>query len=249
MRILILIAMLTIGSVHAQMINANTEVFHSDDKSKVAFKVNKALEVYSQPKDKSGWFTVRMIVLVEKASVSEDDLLASESFLFDLDGEKIGATVEELTLLEKAKAQGRKNKNKWMAVVEGQVFKTKFVRGTVPEMTLENIFTSGKKGMMARQIDDYIDEHRLIREDVGEFSFYPIYRENHSLKRDKDFKILLVYKKGGSFYGIVTHDFALDISAKTIKEDDPIYMYFPVMKANDRDLNEIFELVFEFIAL
>lgn len=249
MRILLICALLSVGSLHAQLLNANTEIFHSDDKSKVAFKVNKELEVYSQPKDKSGWFAVRMIVLVEKASVSEEDLLASESFIFDLDGEKIGATVNEITLLEKAKAQGRKNNDKWMTVIEGQVFKTKFARGTVPEIAFQDLFTSGKRGMMARQVDDYIDEHRLIREDIGEYSFYPIYRENHALKRDKDFKILLVYKKGGSFYGIVTHDFPLDIPAKTTKEDHPIYMYFPVMKANDRDLNEIFELVFDFIAL
>lgn len=237
------------GSLEAQILNNRASIKSSDNQAATVIQINESLQVFSQPNTREGWFTVRMVVMVERSNLNDQDDIYEGADLFNQDGERVGVVRSALPIVEKTKAHGRSNRDKWMVVLEGQAFKTQFERGSLPELELESLFSSGKRGMMGRMVDDLISQWGLIREDRGDFSFYPMYKENYSLKKNQDFKLLLVYKKGGSFYGVVTNGFTLDIPAKTTKEDPPMYFYFPVMKATDRDFNDIFDHVFDFITL
>jgi hypothetical protein len=249
MRFTALLLLLFHINAGAQVLSSRAKMVSLQDKDKVMINLSSPLSAFSQPTGTPGWFLVRVVVMVEKTSVNEDDVLMKGSNIYNQNGENVGVTASNITVIETSKAQGRSNRDKWLVVLEGKAFKTQFERGSVPELELEQLFLSGKRGMMGRMVDDFISENRLTREDRGDYSFYPIYKSNYTLSSKEDFKLLIVYKKGGSFYGIVTNGFQMEIPTKSTYEDDPLFFYFPVMKASESDFNDIYDMVFDFIAL
>jgi hypothetical protein len=249
-KITFLLAILISGfGIQAQTLKAKSSVKSPANKDITILEPKQGIDVYSHPQG-NGWYTLRIKAMVLMRNLDDSlKMVAKGSVLYDLDGAEVGTLKEEVICVQMKQADGRKNKDKYLIIIEGQAFKTQFENNSIPEEALQKLFSGKKRGMVGKEVNNLVSEWGLPRTDHGDFTFYPIYREHYSTKDREDFKILLVYKKGGSFYGIVTHGFSMDIEAKMEKADDPFYFYFPVMKATDRDFKAIFDLVFEFIPL
>ncbi|MCC5918907.1 MAG: hypothetical protein JJU02_16440 [Cryomorphaceae bacterium] len=247
----IFILLISAVAVHGQTFKQKSALKSATNYEKTIFVAEKPIEVFTQPKaSPEGWFMVRIHVMVKKSHLDEEEeTIGKDAEVYNLEGEKIGELMMDVPYLEKGKAASRKNRDKWEVIIEGQAFKTQFERNTIPEEALSNLFNSVKRGMISKEVDQLLAGWDLPYNDLGDFTFFPIYREHYSLDNKNAFKMILVYKKGGTFYGIVTNEFQLDIPTKSQRSEGDIHFYFPTQKATDKDFEAIFNFVFEFIPL
>jgi len=240
--------LLTVTNSFAQTLKDNASVRTSDNKDVVLWRAERSIEAFTLPTDQANWYDVYVRVLVDK-SMLEDEILAEGTVLYLAGGETYATLEREIKVFKHAQAQGRKNKNRWEVVLKAKAFHTQFEKGSIPERKLEEMLNTTKKGMISREMDALIEEWQLKLVDMDEFIIYPIYQTQRSLSKESSFKMLIVYKRGGAFFGIITNEFQLNIPVKSEKEESDLHFYFPAQKATDRDFDALMNVVFEFIKL
>ncbi len=238
------------GSIKAQQLKSGASLRAFDNKDKTILLTEKETTAFTLPSAQKNWYDVHLKIWINKSVLDEEEmLLASGTEFFLENGDKLGQAEADIKVLEFAQASGRKNKNRYVAIIQAKAFHTQFERGSIPERRLEEMLNGTKKGMISREMDAIVQDMNLKFVDAGDFTFYPIQQDNMDLRKESSFKILIVYKRGGAFFGIITNGFELDIPVKSEKEESDLFFYFPVQKATDRDFNELMNYVFDFIRL
>lgn len=234
----------------AQQLKSGASLRAVDNKEKTILLTEKETKVFTLPSAQKNWYDVHLKVYINTSALDQDAMLVASGTEFFLEnGDKLGQADADINVLEYTQATGRKNKNRYVAVIQAKAFQTQFERGSIPERRLEEMLNATKKGMISREMDAIVQDMNLKFVDAGDFTFYPIFQDNMDLRKESSFKILIVYKRGGAFFGIITNGFELDIPVKSEKEESDLFFYFPVQKATDRDFQELMNYVFDFIRL
>lgn len=244
----ILILVLSANAAWGQMLDEKTTVLNEPNGAEKLFELAQGEKFYSFPEEE-GWYKIRKIVYTAEGIVPGRSL-PSGTILYNEEGEKIGQTMSEVKAQEADTLSRFRKEDRMVAVLEGYVFKTKIEDGSIPEPYLQ-------KALFEKS---YRDQKEMLQKLVNDFGFEEaeefgsslnarvLYEKHTSVKEDKNFRIILVYR-GSTLYGIITHRHRVE--APKIKhkvEDDPYYMIY-FFKPSDSQVEEMENMMYTYMPL
>ncbi len=250
MKKLVLLALaLCHASLHAQFTEEKVKVLDAIQ-GEALFSLEGELELYSFA-DEDGWYRVRREVYLKPGDIVEDKFLETGTELLNKSGEVIGECLQRVKLVESRKLEGFRSKDRFQAIVEGYLFKTKLADNSLPEKRVEDLLSERNRTVQQEGFQQLFEALKWEKREFEDLNAY-VYREQHkTLSEEKDFRIVVIFKGEASPYAVITKDHD-NISPPKIKaewEDGPyriIYFYKPTASQEDLVQNTI---LYTFLAL
>lgn len=236
------------NAAYAQMLDEKTVILNEPNGSEKLFELAQGQAFYNYPEE-DGWYKMRKLAYTDYG-VLPGAKIPGGTVLYNEEGQKIGKTLREITTVETDTLSAFRKNDRQVAVLEGYVFKTKIEKGSLPEKLLQ-------KALFEKS---YRDQKEMLQTLVKDFGFAEteefgsslnarvLYEKNTSVKEDKNFRLILVYR-GSTLYGIITHRHRVD--APKIKhqvEDAPYYMIY-FFKPSDSQLEEMENIMYSYMPL
>ena len=231
----------------AQIIEDPTQVLQKIQGDPV-FSLNAGEKVYSYEPE-SDWFKIRKEVYIDPSSIVDEKYIASGTSLYNKEQEEIGKTLKDVKIVEGEKEKSFHGKERYHAIIEGYVFKTKFTDNSRPEDRISQLLALRNRTQQVEGFKELYDEYGFEKRDFEDLTAYVYREQNKTIKPEKDFREILLFR-GESPYAVITND--QTVKAEKIKaswEDGDykiIYFYKPTAAQEDLVQNTI---LYTFLAL
>ena len=216
-------------AANGQIIEDESKVM-SKPSGEALFALNADQKVYSyQPED--GWYKVRKEVYVNPNEVVDDKYLSAGVKLFNKDNEEIGAVLAELKIKEGKRIEAYRGNDRYIAIIEGYLFKTKFKDGSVPEDRISELLAMKNRNEQVSGFEELFSEYNFEERKFEDLTVQVMREENKTLNEDKDFRVMIIFRGESSVYAVVTNDH--EVTAPKIKQSweeydfKVIYFYKP----------------------
>lgn len=213
---------------NGQMLDSETTVFDKIQ-GEALFKINGGEYVYSFMPE-GGWYKIRKEVYVDPVQVVDDKYIVQNAILRNEEGEQIGLTLAEVKMKEMVREKEFRSAEKIRAIVEGYVFKTKLEDMSRPEDKIAELLANKSRTLQISGFQDLFKRYGFEKREFGELTAYALREENKTLKEEKDFRVIVVFR-GEMPYAVVTNDQAVEAQKiKAAWEDGSykiIYFYKP----------------------
>lgn len=230
MRKLIVLALFCLGfSAKSQIIEETAKVL-SKPSGEALFSLEAEEKVYSFAPE-GGWYKIRKEIYVDPKNVVDDKYIISGADLFTKDNKKIGGTLAEIKIKEGEKVEAFRGNDRFRAIVEGYLFKTKFVDGSVPEERITEILAMRNRNDQVASFKELFDLYDFEEKKFEDLIVHVYREENKTLSEDKDFRVIMIFRGETSPYGVMTNDH--EVTAPKIKHSweeydfKVIYFYKP----------------------
>lgn len=246
--ICVLLFSLSFMSLSAQMTDELTKVLNKV-KGEAVFEIEANQTLYAYPSD-DGWHKVSREAWIPVADLLEDKFIGEGTELLNKDGDKIGKILKEMKVSDKRLVEGFRGKDRYVIVVEGYLFKTKFKKNSFPERRVDELLALKNRTEQVKGFKALFEQYNFVEKEYGDLTAFVMREDNKNANEEKDFRIIIIYRGSSTVYGVLTNDHR--VTAPKIKatfEDDPyhgIYMYKP--PAKQKALIEE-EMMYDFIAL
>lgn len=216
-------------SGEAQLLEEDTKILDAIQGNEI-FELN-AEELIFTYNPEEGWYKIRKEVYVDPVFVVDDKTLLAETSLENKEGEVIGLVIAEIEVVEGALAKKYRGKERFRAIIEGYIFKTKIKDDTHPEQWISDLLATKSRTIQLEGFKDLFKTYSFEERSFGEFTAFAYREENKTLSEDKDFRVIVIYRGEGTLYAVLTN--AQTVTAPKIKttwEDDPykaIYIFKP----------------------
>lgn len=193
------------GTLPAQTTDrAGTEVLDAI-RGEPLLELKADLELYSYaPED--GWYRVRREVYVDPAAVRDSQYLAEGTELRNQEGESLGRCLREVKVAEGAYTRPYRGKQRFRAIVEGYLFKTKLKDGSAPEAKVEKILALKNRTDQQEAWRELFDRYAFEERQFDEFTVRVFREQQKTLQEEKDFRLILIFRDGSTPYAVITND-------------------------------------------
>lgn len=214
------------------------------------FKLNKGSDVYAFPAE-DGWHKVSRVVYVPVSAVIDSSEIREGVALLNEDGDEIGVTLQNIEVEDGRFESGFRKEERFVAAIQGYLFKTKFDNDSWPERRVEDLLNIRNVTERQKGLNDLYDDFGFEEREFGEFTAYVMRENQRSSNQEKDFRIILVMKGETRPYAVVTKEHK-NINPEKIKDEwergpyRAIYFYKP--REDQRQLIQD-EILYTFLAL
>ena len=235
-------------NISAQILQSNTRVLNKPQ-GEPAFELNEGEQLYTYPDD-DGWHKVRKEAWVRAVDLIENKFLGQETNLMNKDGDKIGVVIKELKVKEKRLVEGFRDEDRYVVVLEGYLFRTKFKEGSIPEKKINELLAIKNRNTQAKGLKELFELYGFEEKEYGDFTAYAMRETNKTAAEEKDFRIIVLMRGSTSVYCVLTN--GQNVTAPKIKatfEDGDfkgIYMTKPPAKTREKIEGTI---MYDFLAL
>ncbi|WP_417611144.1 hypothetical protein [Owenweeksia hongkongensis] len=230
MKKLIALALLGLAFTAKSQIIEETAKVLSKPSGEALFSLEADEKVFSfAPED--GWYKIRKEVYVDPKNVVDDKYIISGADFFTKENVKIGSTLAEIKIKEGEKVEAFRGNDRFRAIVEGYLFKTKFVDGSVPEERISELLALKNRNEQAAGFKELFETYKFEEKKFEELVVHVYREENKTLKEDKDFRVIMIFRGETSPYAVMTNDH--EVTAPKIKQTweeydfKVIYFYKP----------------------
>lgn len=216
---------------------------------KIAFELEGNLEIYAYPST-TGWHKVSREAWINVDQLLEDNTISAGIELLDKDGDKIGKTVQELTVKDKRLVKGFRKSDQYVIIVEGYLFRSKFAENTMPETTVNALLANKNRSAQSQGFKDLFSLYNFEEKQYEGFTAY-VMRENHKTTSvEKDFRIIIIFRGKSTVFSVICngHSVKAPKMKATFEEADlhGIYIFKPSTK--QKALIEE-DLIYDFLPL
>ncbi len=232
-------------NANAQFLEEQTE-FSKTARGEAIFVLGQGQQIYTyEPED--SWYKARKAVYLKMEDLGDKRVSAGTVF-YNKDEEVIGRALQDLKLYDIDTIEGFRKDDRIKAVIQGYVFKTKIVDGSIPEEALTEIFAIKNRNEQQRLIKSMHEAYGGTMSELDEMEIRVIYEDNKVSSEEKDFRLIMVFR-GTSPYAIITNDHTVDLpKIKELWEQDEFRVYY-FYKASASQKARIEELIYNFLAL
>lgn len=230
MKKLILLVLVALSvSAKSQIIEEKAKVL-SKPSGEALFSLEADEKVYSfAPED--GWYKIRKEVFVDPNSVADDKYITAGTDFYNKENVKIGSALAEIKIKEGQRVEAFRGTDRFKAIVEGYLFKTKFKDGSVPEDRISEILAMRNRNEQVESFKELFDLYDFEERKFEELTVHVYKEENKTLSEDKDFRLIMVFRGETSPYAVMTNNH--EVTALKIKHSweeydfKVIYFYKP----------------------
>lgn len=204
-------------------------------------------KVYSFEPDGAGWYKVRKEVYLPISAVSDKSVAAGTEFRNEAE-RVIGRAKEEIKLKELDTVAGFRSEDRIRGIVEGYLFKTKIVEGSIPEERISAILEIKNRTEQQAMFQEIWDEYDAESRQFQDLKAFVIRETNRTGAPEKDFRLITLFR-GDSPYAVISNGH--NVSAPKIKDEwedgdfKIIYLYKP--SNSQREL--VNEIMYTYLAL
>ncbi len=233
---------------YGQMLEDETRVLNKVQ-GEAMFSLNAGEYVFSFAPD-NGWYKIRKEVYIDPVQVVDNKYIINGTTLKNKDGEAIGMTLDQVKVVEGVKEEGFRSKDRYRAIIEGYVFKTKFRDKSRPEERITELLAEKSRSEQSLGFQDLFKTYSFEKRNFDELTAYVYREENKTLKPEKDFRVIVVFRGESSPYAVITNE--QEVASPKIKaswEDNSyrvIYFYKPTPAQEELVQDRI---LYTFIAL
>ena len=136
-----------------------------------------------------------------------------------------------ITVKEGEKVEAFRGNDRFKAIVEGYLFKTKFKDGSVPEERITELLALKNRNEQAEGFHELFETYSFEEKKFEELTVHVYREENKTLSEDKDFRVIMIFRNETSPYAVMTNDHV--VTALKIKHSweeydfKVIYFYKP----------------------
>ena len=230
MKKLIVLVLLGLSfSAKSQIIEETTKVL-SKPSGEALFSLEGDEKVFSYaPED--GWYKIRKEVYIDPKNVVDEKHITTGADFYTKDNVKIGSALGEIKIKEGKKIEAYRGNDRFVAIIEGYLFKTKFKDGSVPEERITEILAMRNRNEQIEGFKELFELYNFEERQFEDLTTYVYREENKSLSEDKDFRLIMIFRGEGSPYAVMTNDH--EVIAPKIKQSweeydfKVIYFYKP----------------------
>ncbi len=230
MKKLIVLALLGLAiSAKSQIIEESVKVL-SKPSGEALFSLEAEEKVYSFAPEE-GWYKIRKEVYVDPKNVVDDKYIIAGTTFFTKENVKIGSALVEIKVKEGEKVEAFRGNDRFRAIVEGYLFKTKFVDGSVPEERISEILAMRNRNEQVPSFKELFELYDFEERKFEDLTAHVYREENKTLNEDKDFRVIMIFRGETSPYAVMTNDH--EVTAPKIKHSweeydfKVIYFYKP----------------------
>lgn len=230
MKKLIVLALLGLCfSAKSQIIEETVKVL-SKPSGEALFSLEAEEKVFSfAPED--GWYKIRKEVYVDPKNVVDDKYITTGTDFYTKENVKIGSALAEIKIKEGEKVEAFRGNDRFKAIIEGYLFKTKFKDGSVPEERITEILAMRNRNEQVEGFNELFEMYNFEERKFEDLTVHVYREENKTLNEDKDFRVIMIFRGETSPYAVMTNDH--EVSAPKIKQSweeydfKVIYFYKP----------------------
>lgn len=216
-------------SGNAQLLEDDTKVLNKIQGEAIfSLKAEQAIFTYD-PED--GWFKIRKEIYVDPAMVVDNKVISSGAKLVNKQGDEIGQTLAEIKVKEGEVITAYRSDDRFRAIIEGYVFKTKIKDDTRPEDIISSLLAEKSRTVKEEGFKEFFLEYKFEERKFEDLTAYAYKEQNKTLSEDPDFRVIVVFRGAGNPYAVITN--AQTVTApkpKAVWEDGSykaIYFYKP----------------------
>ncbi len=214
---------------NAQLIEETTKVLNKIQGEPI-FSLNADQSIFTfDPED--GWFKIRKEIYVDPALVADKKVISSGATLTDKEGNEVGATIEEVKVKEGEIVKGYRSKDRFRAIIEGYIFKTKIKDDTRPEDIITKLLAEKSRTVKEEGFTELFRSYGFEERTFEDLTAFAYREQNKTLSEDKDFRVIVVFRGPGNPYAVITNNQTVTAEKlKTTWEDGSykvIYFYKP----------------------
>ena len=240
---------LAFTGLSAQMTEDNITKILTEPEGETKFELepNQTLYAYAS---KDGWHKVSKEAWISSNDLIEDKYLAEGTKLLDKEGEKVGNVIKEMKVSEKRLVEGRRGKDRYVIILEGYLYRTKFKDGSFPERKIDELLAIKNKNTQKEGFKKLFEMYDFEEKEYGELTAFAMRETDKTVAEEKDFRVIVIYRGSTTVYGVLTNGHT--VTAPKIKatfedgEFKGIYMYKPPAKQKAM-IEE--EMMYDFLAL
>ncbi len=200
------------------------------------FELNQGEKLYSYTQD-DGWYKVSKEVFVYEDEQVDEEYIMAGTELRNKEGDVIGKAVTNVEVSDGRIEDVFRGKNKFKAVIEGYVFKTKIADGTIEEDIVEQLLTLKNRTEQQAGFKKLFKEYQYEERKFEGFTVFASREVNRSIYDDKSFRVILVFR-GESPYAVVTNKHVVKAEKVKLEWEDDDYraIYFSKPTAKQAEL-------------
>lgn len=244
--ITLLSAIAIAGISNAQILEEKTAILDERRGDEKIFELHAGEKVYSYAEE-DGWYKIRKVIYLEPGNLP-GKTLPTGTELQNEDGRSIGKTLRDVELQESDTLDPFRGDDRLMGVVEGYVFKTKIEENSIPEKALQNALNEDDYRKKRQMLEDFTNQFDFEEEDFENLTVRVLRETNKTIKEEKDFRMILVYR-GSRMFAIITNGHEVTApKTKAEKHDEPFHTtYFYNPTDDQKELME--EILYTYLAL
>lgn len=214
------------------------------------FELDAETEIYAFPAE-DGWHKLRRVVYVAAASVVDSATILAGTPLQNEEGDELGKTIAELEVVDGRFETGFRSKGRFIAAIEGYVFRTKLADGSIVEKRLEELLDVRNATERQDGLEELYDDFGFEEREFGEFTAHVLREKHTSSAAETDFRLILIMKGETRPYAVLSNKHK-NIKPEKIKDEwergsyRAIYFYKP--REDQRTLIQD-EILYTFLAL
>ncbi len=214
---------------YGQLLEDDTKVLDKIQ-GEAIFSLNAEEAIFTfDPED--GWFKIRKEIYVDPALVVDKKVISSGASLVNKEGLEIGKTLAEVKVKEGELITAYRSKDRFRAIIEGYVFKTKIKDDTRPEDIITSLLAEKSRTVKEEGFKEFFLEYKFEERKFDDLTAYAYRELNKTLSEDNDFRVIVVFRGAGNPYAIITNAQTVEVEkAKATWEDGSykvIYFYKP----------------------
>lgn len=228
-----------------QVLDEKTQL-KTKPRGKAAWELQRGQRLYAGSPD-GGWYPVRKKV---RASMEDWDgtELQGGAQLFDEEGKEIGRILDPWPLVEVDTVDPFRKDPYLMGIIEGWVFETKWVEGSLLEPELERILDLRNRRDQREELDKLLEEYEAEEREFEEFTAQVVREENRHLGEEQDFRIIVVMR-GSQVFALISKDAPLHLPREkgSWQEGEIHITYASNVRDDQQELLE--EIAYTYLAL
>lgn len=234
-------------NTNAQLIEDDAKVLDKEQGTPI-FVLNAGEDVFTYEPE-NGWYKLRKLVVVNLNQV-EGKLLNPGVTLRNRKGDSIGYTLSEIKVKELEKIEKFRGEDQYMVILEGYLFKTKFKDNSIPEEAITELLKIKNRTQQREEIMELLKMYKVEERKFDDLVTYTIREENKTIKSEKDFRLILIYRGETMLYGVLTNAHTVDVPKIKAEWEDGdfkvVYLYKP--SAAQKELIEN-KILYTYLAL
>lgn len=194
-----------------------------------------------------GWYPVTFKAVVSKTSVSADSTIAADAELLDKNKKAIGKTSAEVKAKIK-QAEGRGLYKYYEVLVTGYIKGASLHYRSIPERGLEEILSDPKIASRQEKLEAYYKVMGFKKEETDGYTVWVYLDEAGSLEQPM-YRTIVVLRGETALFCIVSRTENMSLDKLKDQKDDTTGRYYFYQRINDRNWEEMRDIVYGFIPL
>ena len=234
-----------LAAANAQFSRADAKITKTINGSELAVLMDStkiAIGVQEQ-----SWYPVTFKAIVAKSAVSADSVIQPETELLDRNKKGIG-TVSAETKAQLKQAEGRGLYKYYEVLITGYIKGTNLHYRSIPERGLEEILNDPKVVTRQENMAAYFKVMGFKKEETDAYTVWTYLDEAGSLEQPI-YRTIVVLRGETALFCIISRTESMSLEKLKDQKDDTTGRYYFYQRINDRNWEEMRDIVYGFIPL